>query len=250
MGYLDSLFGLKGKVAVVTGGNRGVGKVVAEGLARAGAEVAIISRSAAGGAVRNIEEKGGRAYYLIADITDERTINGAMDKIYERSGSLDVVFNNAGVFFHRAAEDADASDWRGVIDVDLTGGYIVARAAGRIMIANKIGGSVVNNASMSGHIVNIPQKQAAYNAAKAGLIHLTRSLAVEWAPFGIRVNSISPGYIATDTISGSAEQSARIPLGRYGTPEELVSAVIYFASGGSAYTTGSDLIIDGGYVCL
>jgi NAD(P)-dependent dehydrogenase (short-subunit alcohol dehydrogenase family) len=250
MSYLEELFGLKGKTAVVTGGNRGIGRVVAEGLAKAGTTVAIISKSDAAETVKCIEKAGGKACSFTANVTDETAIEAAMEAIYTKTGSLDITFNNAGIFFHKAAEDATAEDWRRVIDTDLTGVYITARAAGRIMITHKIRGSIINNASMSGHIVNIPQKQAAYNAAKAAVIHLTRSLAIEWAPYGIRVNSISPGYIATDTIRNDEVQSKRVPLGRYGTSEELAAAVIYFAAAGSAYTTGSDLVIDGGYVCL
>ena len=252
--YLDKMFGLKGKVALVTGGTRGIGRVVAEGLAKAGAEVVIIALSDAVDTVAAITRAGGKAYSLTADVTDEKQIDECMREILLRSGRIDIVFNNAGICIHKSTLDATIEEWRQVIDVNLTGEYIVARAAGRIMIERGIRGSIINMASMSGTIVNIPQWQASYNASKAGVIHMTKSLAIEWAPNGIRVNSLSPGYIATpmsvDTPSELKDAWIPLmPLHRMGSAEELVGAVIYLASGASTYTTGSDLIVDGGYVC-
>jgi NAD(P)-dependent dehydrogenase (short-subunit alcohol dehydrogenase family) len=254
MGYLEKLFGLTGKVALVTGGGRGIGQVVAQGLAEAGAEIAIISRSGADETVRRIEKAGGKAYSLLADVTDEASVDAALKTILSRSGSLDIVFNNAGVCIHKDTLEASIAEWREVLDINLSGEYIVARAAGRIMIERKIRGSIINMASMSGSIVNIPQWQASYNASKAGVIHMTRSLAVEWAPHGIRVNSLSPGYIATpmsvDTPTELKDAwMPLIPANRMGKPEELIGAVIYLAADSSGYTSGSDLIVDGAYVC-
>ncbi|GMO23512.1 MAG: SDR family oxidoreductase [Spirochaetaceae bacterium] len=255
MSYLDELFGLKGKTALVTGGGRGIGQTVALGLAKAGAEIAIISRSGADETVKLIEKEGGKAYSLIADVTKEADVDKAMAEIIKRSKRLDVVFNNAGVCIHKSTLEASIAEWREVIDINLTGEYIVARAAGRVMIEHKIEGSIINMASMSGTIVNIPQWQASYNASKAGVIHMTRSLAVEWCEHGIRVNSLSPGYIATPmSVDTPAElKNAWMPLipqHRMGKPEELVGAVIYLASGKSGYTSGSDLIVDGCYTCF
>jgi NAD(P)-dependent dehydrogenase (short-subunit alcohol dehydrogenase family) len=254
MGYLEKLFGLKGKVALVTGGGRGIGQDVARGLAEAGAEIAIISRSGADETVQLIERAGGKAYSLIADVTDEESVDTALKTVISRSGSLDIVFNNAGVCIHKGTLEASIAEWREVLDINLSGEYIVARAAGRLMIERKIRGSLINMASMSGSIVNIPQWQASYNASKAGVIHMTRSLAVEWAPYGIRVNSLSPGYIATP-MSVDTPQELKdvwlplIPAHRMGEPEELIGAVIYLAADSSGYTSGSDLIVDGAYVC-
>jgi NAD(P)-dependent dehydrogenase (short-subunit alcohol dehydrogenase family) len=255
MGYLDELFGLTGKVALVTGGGRGIGQVVARGLAKAGAEVAILSRSGADETVKDITASaGGRSYSILGDITDESSVDRALAAILKRSGRLDIVFNNAGICIHKDTLEASIAEWRSVIDTNLTGGYIVARAAGRIMIKRGIKGSIINMASMSGSIVNIPQWQASYNASKAAVIHMTRSLAVEWAPYGIRVNSLSPGYIATP-MSVDTPQELKdawmplIPLHRMGLPEELIGAVIYLAADSSGYTSGSDLIVDGAYVC-
>ncbi|MDR2398381.1 MAG: SDR family oxidoreductase [Spirochaetaceae bacterium] len=255
MRYLDEIFGLSGKLALVTGGGRGIGQVVALGLARAGAEVAIVSRSGAEQTVKLIEQAGGTAYSLIADVTQEAQVDAAMAEIIKRSGSLDIVFNNAGVCIHKDTLDASIAEWREVLDSNLTGEYIVARAAGRIMIKKNIKGSIINMASMSGRIVNIPQWQASYNASKAGVIHMTRSLAIEWAPQGIRVNSLSPGYIATpmsvDTPKALKDAwTPLMPMRRMGTPEELIPAVLYLASSASAYTSGSDILVDGGYTCL
>jgi NAD(P)-dependent dehydrogenase (short-subunit alcohol dehydrogenase family) len=255
MSYLDELFGLKGRVALVTGGGRGIGQVVAAGLAQAGAEVAIISRSGADETVKLIEKEGGRAYSLLADVTNEAEVDKALAEIVQRSGSLDIVFNNAGICIHKGTLEASIAEWKQVIDINLTGEYIVARAAAGIMIERKIKGSIINMASMSGSIVNIPQWQASYNASKAGVIHLTRSLAVEWAEYGIRVNSLSPGYIATPMSVDTPKElkdawTPLMPMHRMGKPEELVPAVLYLASPASAYTTGSDLIVDGAYTCF
>lgn len=253
--YLDDLFGLKGKVALVTGGSRGIGQVIARGLANAGASVVILSRTPATQTVEQIESDGNKAYCLTGDVTDEKQVDEAIQTIFERSGRLDIVFNNAGICIHKDALEASVEEWRHVIDVNLTGEYIVARAAGKAMIEHNIKGSIINMASMSAGIVNIPQMQASYNASKAGVIHMTRSLAIEWVDKGIRVNNISPGYIATPMSADEPEELKNawmplIPMHRMGNPEELIGAVIYLASDASTYTTGADFIIDGGYVCL
>jgi len=253
--YLEELFGLKGKVAVITGGGRGIGQTVALGLARAGAEIAIVSRSGATETVDMIEAAGGRAYSLLADVTDENKVDDVIKEVLRRSGRLDIVFNNAGVTMHKFTLDASVQEWKNVIDVNLTGEYIVARAAARAMIERGIHGSIINMASMSGSIVNIPQCQTAYNASKAGIIHLTKSLAIEWAKHDIRVNSLSPGYIATPMSLDTPQELKdawlpMMPMGRMGKPEELIGAVIYLASDASGYTTGHDLVIDGAYTCL
>jgi NAD(P)-dependent dehydrogenase (short-subunit alcohol dehydrogenase family) len=254
MSYLDELFGLKGKVAVVTGGGRGIGQVAAEGLSKAGAEIVIVSRTGADETVKRIASSGGRAYSLLADVTKEKEVDAAFKKVLQRSGSIDIIFNNAGICIHKPTLEASIEEWREVIDTNLTGEYIVSRSAGRIMIEKGIKGSIINMASMSGSIVNVPQWQASYNASKAGVIHMTRSLAVEWSEYGIRVNSLSPGYIGTP-MSADTPQELKdawmplIPAHRMGDPEELVGAVIYLASSKSGYTNGSDLIVDGAYIC-
>jgi NAD(P)-dependent dehydrogenase (short-subunit alcohol dehydrogenase family) len=253
--YLQELFSLKGKVAIVTGGSRGIGQVVAIGLAKAGAQVAIFSRTQAKETVAMIEACGGTAYSIQVDVTDERGIDTAVSHVLERSGSVDIVFNNAGACIHKDTISASLAEWNEIINVNLTGVYIVARAAGKAMIERGIHGSIINMASMSGSIVNVPQWQASYNASKAGVIHLSRSLAVEWADYGIRVNSLSPGYIGTP-MSADTPQELKdawmplIPLHRMGDPEELIPAVLYLATNASGYTTGSDVVVDGAYSCM
>jgi NAD(P)-dependent dehydrogenase (short-subunit alcohol dehydrogenase family) len=253
--YLEELFGLKGKVALVTGGGRGIGQFVARGLANAGAEIAILQRSDPQESIDLIESDGNKAYWVKADVRDEHAVDSALKKVVERSGKIDIVFNNAGICIHKDAFESSIDEWREVIDVNLTGEYIVARSAGRLMIEKGVKGSIINMASMSGSIVNIPQWQASYNASKAGVIHMTRSLAMEWVDKGIRVNSLSPGYIATPMSTETPKElrdawMPLIPQHRMGKPEELVAAVIYLACDSSTYTTGADLIVDGGYVCL
>ncbi|MDO5785424.1 MAG: SDR family oxidoreductase [Eubacteriales bacterium] len=254
MSYISELFGLEGKVAVVTGGSRGIGQTVSIGLAKAGAEVAILCRTQPDETLAQIEQAGGKAYHIAADVTDETAVERAFDEIFRRSGSIDIVFNNAGICIHKPTLEASVEEWRKVLDVNLNGVYHVCRAAGRIMVEHGIHGSIVNNASMSGSIVNVPQWQCSYNASKAGVLHLTRSLAVEWAQYGIRVNTISPGYTATEMSVDTPDELKNawmplIPMGRMGEPEELTGAVIYLASRASGYTTGANLIVDGGYVC-
>ena len=255
MSYREELFGLTGKVALVTGGGRGIGQVVARGLAKAGAEVAIVCRSGAEETLSLIAGDGGKAFYIAADVTSEEEVDRAVAQILSRCGRLDVVFNNAGICMHQSTMEMTPADFRQVVDVNLTGEFIVARAAGRAMMERHLHGSIINMASMSGSIVNTPQWQCSYNASKAGVIHLTRSLAAEWADYGIRVNSLSPGYIATP-MSVDTPQELKdawmplIPMHRMGKPEELVPAVLYLASDASGYTSGSDVLVDGAYCCL
>lgn len=255
MSYLDELFGLQGKVAIVTGGGRGIGQTVAIGLAKAGAEVAIIARSNGDETIEKITAEGGKCYFVRADVTKEADVDHALAEIMARSGRIDIVFNNAGICKHQDTFAASIADWREVIDVNLTGEYIMARAAAKIMADNQIHGSIINMASMSGTIANIPQWQCSYNASKAGVIHMTRSLALEWAQYGIRVNSLSPGYIATPMSVDTPQElkdawTPLMPMHRMGKPEELIPAVLYLASDASGYTTGSDIIVDGAYTCF
>lgn len=253
--YLQEMFGLEGKTAIVTGAGRGIGQVVAQGLAKAGAEIVIISRSGAAETVDLITKAGGKAYDLRADVTQEDQVDKAVAEILERSGKIDILFNNAGICIHKDTFTATVEEWRSVLDINLTGEYIMARAVAKTMVDKGIRGSIVNMASMSGTIVNIPQWQASYNASKAGVIHLTKSLAVEWIPYGIRVNSISPGYIATPMSEDVPKElkdawEPLMPMHRMGTPEELIPAILYLVSPASGYTTGTDLIVDGGYSCI
>ena len=255
MSYLDEIFSLNGKVAIVTGGGRGIGQVIAGGLAKAGAEVVILSRSGADETINMITNEGGKAYYLACDVTKEEQVDAAFAEIMKRSGSIDIVFNNAGICMHQGTFEATIAEFREVIDCNLTGEFIVCRAAGKIMIDNHIKGSIINMASMSGSIANIPQWQCSYNASKAAVIHMTRSLAAEWALEGVRVNSLSPGYIATPMSTDTPSELKDawlplIPMHRMGNPEELIPPILYLASNASGYTSGSDIIVDGAYTCI
>ncbi|MFM0039863.1 SDR family oxidoreductase [Paraburkholderia strydomiana] len=243
-------FRLDGKVCVVTGGARGIGRAIAVGLKDAGG-IVVLADIDIDGAQLCGEQIGADAVQL--DVTDARSIERAFDTVADRHGRLDVLINNAGVVRNAAASDTDDAAWRAVMAVNLDGVFYCCRQAGQLMLKQG-GGSIVNVASMSGSIANRPQPQASYNASKAGVIHLTKSLAAEWAPGRVRVNSISPGYVATElTQAGLANEAWRdawvngTPMGRLATPDEIAPGVIFLASEASAFMTGSDLVIDGGY---
>ena len=255
MSYLDELFSLKGKTAIVTGGGRGIGQVVTLGLSKAQADIVILSRSDASETIKLINDNGGKCCHIKCDVTDENAVNNAMEKILNNSNSIDILFNNAGVCIHKSTFETSIEEFRKVVDINLTGQFIMARAVGKIMVDRKIKGSIINMASMSGSIVNIPQWQCSYNSSKSAVIHMTKSLAIEWADYGIRVNSISPGYIGTPMSADTPKElkdkwMPLIPYHRMGKPEELIPAILYLCSDASGYTTGSDIIVDGGYVCF
>lgn len=256
--FLLNMFSLEGKVALVTGAGRGIGQVIARDLARAGADIAIFSRSGAADSVKLIEEEGGKALDIIADCTSEEQVRNGIQKIIDFYGRLDIVVNNAGVCYHKDIFEASVEEFREVLDINLTGEYIVSREAARVMIDKKTKGSIVNIASMSGYIVNVPQRQVAYNASKAGVIHMTRSLAVELIEYGIRVNSVSPGYVATPmSIDPNfvepelmAAWQPMFPMHRMAKPEELTGAVIWLCSDTAEYVNGADILIDGLYTAV
>jgi NAD(P)-dependent dehydrogenase (short-subunit alcohol dehydrogenase family) len=252
MGILDK-FKLEGKKAFVTGGSRGIGKSVAMALAEAGADIAIVARglAAAEEAAHEIERLGVRAIAVKADVTVPEQVDGMMKTIVGKFGTVDVAFNNAGIAVVENAEEMSYESLKKVIDVNLIGLFLTCQAAAKVMIRQKRG-SIINMASMSAHVVNVPQKTANYNASKAGVVQLTKCLAVEWAPHNIRVNSICPGYTLTELARSFSEELMRqwivkIPMGRMADPAELQGAVLYLASDASSYCTGTDLIIDGGY---
>lgn len=253
--YIQEYFGLDGKVALVTGGSRGIGKEVAKDLAKAGAKIALFSRTPAIETVNSIEKLGGTAKSYIVDVADEESVKKAMSNIMDDFGTLDIVFNNAGITIHKPFLEATAQDWKKIIDINIMGEVYVAKEAAKIMIAKNIKGSIINMASMSGSIVNIPQQQTLYNVTKAAIIHLTKCLAVELAEYGIRVNSISPGYTRT-AMSENVPKNLidawmkLIPMGRMALPSEISGIVLLLACDNATYITGTDIIIDGGYTCL
>jgi NAD(P)-dependent dehydrogenase (short-subunit alcohol dehydrogenase family) len=250
---------LDGKKIFITGGARGIGKSVAIAFAEAGADLAIVDI--------DIEEATKTATMLKdtfncdtiaikADVTNPVDVNNMIDTILEKFGRLDVAFCNAGICINVPAEDMTYDQWKKNIDINLGGVFLTAQAAGKVMLKQG-SGSIINTASMSGHIVNVPQPQCAYNASKAGVIQLTKSMAIEWAKRNVRVNCISPGYMATELIKESKQLKPLIsqwnemaPMGRMGNPEELQSICVYLAGDTSSFTTGSDFIIDGAFTCF
>ncbi len=247
----QDLFSLKGKVCVVTGGNQGIGETVAAYIADAGADIAIFDLNDGTPVAEKIAaEYGVRAKAYTCNVTDPENVKECIEKAAADFGTLDLLFNNAGICLHKPALDCEKNDWAKVIDVNLNGVFYVAQAFAQYLVANHKKGNIVNTASMSATIVNIPQGQASYNASKAAVVHLTKSLAVEWVEKGIRVNCISPGYIKTAITGNSNPEWQKlwiesIPYKRMGVPEELAGAVIYLLSDAATYTSGCDIIIDG-----
>jgi len=245
-------FSLKGRTAFVTGAARGIGCGIARGLAEAGARVALVDRDgeAARGAARELAAEGLECLALEADVTRKDQVEAAVETILGRWGRLDIAVNNAGICHNAPSAELAEQDWDRVLAVDLKAVFLCAQAAGRRMIAQG-SGSIINIASMSAQVVNFPQPQAAYNAAKAGVVQLTRSLAAEWAPHGVRVNSISPGYVNTSLLEpGKSLQPQwleRTPQKRLGEPWEIGAAAVYLASEAARFCTGTDLVVDGGY---
>ena len=258
MGIIEQMR-LDGKRGFVTGGARGIGKCTATAFAEAGADLAIVDLDLveAEKTAGEIAEKTGRRVIAIAcDVTDEAQVQDMVDQVVSELGGLEFCHANAGICINVPAEEMSYAQWKKNMDVNLNSVFLTDTIAGKYMLAHG-GGSIINTASMSAHIVNVPQPQCAYNASKAGVIQLTKSLAVEWAKRSVRVNSISPGYIGTDlTLSSPDLQpliekwNAMAPMGRLGKPEELVSACVYLAGDTSTFTTGSDFILDGAFTCF
>jgi sorbose reductase len=252
MPILDN-FSLKGRTALVTGAGRGIGFSLACALAEAGADVAAVDldRRSAESTADRIGALGMRSLAVQADVTQAEDVQRMIDKVLESWQHLDVAVNNAGIACQSAAEDIDEKDWDAVLDVNLKGVYLSCRAEARPMLARG-SGSIINIASMSARIVNRPQRHAHYNASKAAVVQFTRTCAAEWAPRGVRVNTISPGHMQTpmtDDMSdeGKAQWVSNTPMGRIGTPADLQGAAVYLAADASAYVTGHDLLVDGGY---
>ena len=253
--YLDR-FRLDGRTAFVTGGAQGIGLCVAEALAEAGALVTIADRDSAAlsSAVEQLTAKGFTVAPVVLDVTDSAAVDAAAAAMRERHGRIDILVNNAGIArSETAAEDVTDEHWLNVLDVNLNGSFWCARAFGRHMLARG-GGVIVNVGSMSGFIVNRPQPQSYYNASKAAVHQLTKSLAAEWAPRGVRVNAVAPTYIATPLNAFADRESDMYkrwidgtPMGRLGEPEEVASVVLFLASDASSLMTCSIVLADGGY---
>ena len=249
---------LEGKTALITGGNRGIGRNIGLAMAQAGANVAIMDLSldeAGQKTIEDIKALGVKSVFYAGDVTVAENCNMVISKLVGDFSKIDILVNNAGICKNVEAENMSWDDWYNVINVNLNGVFLMSQAAGREMIMEK-SGSIINISSMSASIVNYPQPQCSYNASKAGVSHLTRSLAYEWVKYNIRVNAIAPGYIGTDltrtqlsTEWGKIWQEAT-PMKRVGRPEELGGIAVYLASDASSFTTGSIMTVDGGYTTI
>jgi len=251
-----SKFSLKGKVVVVTGGARGLGFDILRGFCQAGAAavgILDVLEDLGDAAVKILKEEFGiPALFYKVDVRDHEAVDQAVEAIVKELGRIDVLLCAAGVVDNIPAHEYPADLFKRTMDINLNGVFFTSQAVGKRMIAMKTGGSIIAIASMSGHIVNHPQPQCAYNASKAAVIHLCKSLAAEWAPFKIRVNTISPGYMNTvlnakfDPVQKNIWYE-RTPQCRMGNVDELNGAALYLASDASTFATGTDILIDGGY---
>jgi NAD(P)-dependent dehydrogenase (short-subunit alcohol dehydrogenase family) len=243
-------FSLQDRVAVVTGGGQSLGLAISRALHSSGAQMVIAEVNDQTGPDA-AEELDGT--FVHTDVTDPASVRAMVETVVDEHGRIDVLVNNAGIVHNIPSEEVPDEEWLAVISVNLTGVFWCCREVGKAML-ERGSGSIVNIASMSGIVSNHPQPQAAYNASKAGVITLTKSLAGEWAPRGVRVNSVSPGYIRTPlTELGMSKTEwadvwlASTPLGRLAEPQEIAPAVLYLASDAASFATGTNLVVDGGY---
>lgn len=254
MSVLD-LFDLRGKRALVTGGSSGIGKRVASAYLEAGAQVAIAARhfDVVADVASELAVAGGTVVPIGCDVTEQEQVKAMLDRVIAELGGIDIAVCNAGIVTVTPMLELSLEEFQRIQDTNVTGVFLTAQAAARAMVRQGRGGVIINTTSMSGHIINVPQQVGHYCTSKAAVIHLTKAMAVEFAPHNIRVNSVSPGYIRTELVEPLAEYHAlwepKIPLGRMGQPEELSGLYLYLASEASSYMTGSDIVIDGGYTC-
>ena len=252
---MTKLFDLTGKTAIVTGGGKGIGHQMARGLAEAGADLVLCARNAERceqAAAEIAQERGVRALGLGCDVRDPEQVRRVVETTVGELGGVDVLVNNAGTVWGASPEEMPLEGWQKVVDVNLTGVFLFAQAAGRVMI-ERGGGAIVNIASVAGLQGGPPEimNTVVYNASKGGVIAFTRDLACKWAQHGIRVNAIAPGWFPSDMSGYVLERhedtlKQHIPLGRFGGPHDLEGVVVFLASDAAAYVTGHTLVVDGG----
>ncbi|HVC81673.1 MAG TPA: glucose 1-dehydrogenase [Chloroflexota bacterium] len=254
MTHVRDLFDLSGRVALITGGSRGLGLEMAHGLGEAGASVTITGRrprwlEPAEAELRAVGIQCGAAE---CDVTDAEAVGALVDRMIREQGRIDILINNAGISWGASAEDMALDRFRAVLDTNVSGAFLVAQAVGRQMIRQG-SGVLLNTASVAGLAGISPtiMRAAGYHASKGALIALTRQLAVEWAPCGIRVNAIAPGFFPSRMSEGviaqhEEEMRAAIPMGRLGGPDEIKGAALFLVSDAARYVTGQVLIVDGG----
>jgi len=249
------MFDLTGKTAIVTGASRGIGEALAKGLAKAGANLVLVSRNmpALQTVSKAIESTGRKALPVAADVANPEDIQRAVENALKAFTRIDILVNNAGVSpVLKKAEELDLDEWEKIIRVNLTGAFLFCQAAGKVMMKQG-GGKIINMASV-GAVVGFP-RQIAYCASKGGLLQITRVLAIEWVKHNIQVNAIGPAYVETELTKGMRESAVisqnllqRTPMGRFAKPDEIVGAALYLASDASGYVTGQTLFVDGGWL--
>lgn len=252
MSILDR-FSLRGKVTIVTGGNRGIGKAIALGFAEAGAAVAVVARDEAKSqeTIGELENAGANAAFVKANVSDRGDLEAMLATVIKQLGPVDVLVNNAGIGFHADALTLSDSEWRRLFEINLEGVWKASQIVGGQMAARNTG-SIINIGSISGLIVNRPQWHAPYGISKAAVHHLTKSLAAEWASKGVRVIAIAPGFVKTEIADTEYEEYRHYwrdeaPMQRYATPGEIAPTALLLASEAGSFITGSVFVVDGGY---
>ena len=252
------MFDLNGQVAIVTGGGRGIGFKMAEGLAEVGANIVLCSRKVENcqKAAQNLAKLGVKTLAMACDVTSSASIQSVVNKTLEEFGKLNILVNNSGVTWGGPAEDYPLEGWKKVMDTNITGAFLFSQIAGRTMIRQK-SGCIINIASVMG-VIGMESDAAdaiAYSTSKGALITFTKDLAAKWARYNIRVNAIAPGWFPTDMTKWVLDHYGKkilslVPMGRFGEPEELKGAVVYLASEASRYVTGIILPVDGGQLAI
>ena len=255
----QKLFDIEDKVVFITGGGRGIGQSMAKGFSSLGAKISICDQNQEGieetkSIIMNESSSKVSLISSIVDVRNKKEIEEAIKSTETNLGPIEIAINCAGIANANPAEELSPEQWQTMFDINLTGLFYSCQEEAKVMISRKKG-SIINIASMSGSIVNRGLKQVHYNSSKAGVIHLTKSLAMEWISYGIRVNSISPGYTKTpmnlrpEMVDQVKIFESETPIQRMASPDEIVGPAIFLATDSSSFCTGIDLIVDGGFVC-